>query len=191
MVRLTRIYTRGGDAGETHLGDMSRVPKTHARVEAFGDVDETNSVIGVVRANGIDPGTDDWLRIIQNDLFDLGADLCVPEPQEETESPALRVSEGQVAQLEQWIDGFVDRLRPLESFILPGGSRAAAVIHHARTVCRRSEVEVLRLAEFEDLNHFALKYLNRLSDLLFVMARICNDSGVADILWIPGQNRPE
>jgi len=191
MVYLNRIYTRTGDEGQTSLGDGTRVAKTHPRVVAYGSVDELNSTLGLALTESLPPEVVKVLLHIQNDLFDLGADLCVPEPPEETESPALRVSEGQVAQLEQWIDGFVERLRPLESFILPGGSRAAAVIHHARTVCRRSEVEVLRLAEFEDLNHFALKYLNRLSDLLFVMARICNDSGAADILWIPGQNRQE
>lgn len=191
MVYLNRIYTRTGDEGQTSLGDGTRVAKTHPRVVAYGSVDELNSVIGLALTESLPVDVARILFHIQNDLFDLGADLCVPEPEEEATNPALRVSENQVAKLEQWIDGFVERLRPLESFILPGGSRSAAVVHHARTVCRRSEIEVLRLAEFEDLNHFTLKYLNRLSDLLFVMARICNDCGSADILWIPGQHREE
>lgn len=189
MVYLNRIYTRSGDEGQTSLGDGSRVSKTHPRVAAYGTVDELNSVLGLALSEELPDEIAKILIQIQNDLFDLGADLCVPEPEEPTETPALRISESQVAQLEQWIDGFVERLKPLESFILPGGTRSAAVLHHARTVSRRTEIEVLHLAEFEDLNHEALKYLNRLSDLLFVMGRICNDSGAGDVLWVPGQNR--
>lgn len=189
MVYLNRIYTRTGDEGQTSLGDGTRVSKTHPRVVAYGSVDELNSVVGLALTESPPADIAKVLLNVQNDLFDLGADLCVPEPREESSTPALRVSESQVASLEQSIDGFVERLRPLESFVLPGGSRAAALIHQARTVCRRAELEVLRLAEFEDINHFALKYLNRLSDLLFVMARICNDCGASDILWVPGQNR--
>lgn len=189
MVYLNRIYTRTGDEGQTSLGDGTRVSKTHPRVVAYGTVDELNSVLGLALVAELPEEIRKVLLHIQNDLFDLGADLCVPEPETPVESAALRISESQVTRLEQWIDGFVEKLKPLESFILPGGNRAAATVHHARTVSRRAEIEVLRLAEFEDLNHAAVKYLNRLSDLLFVMARTCNDGGASDILWVPGKNR--
>ena len=189
MVYLNRIYTRTGDEGQTSLGDGTRVSKTHPRVVAYGTVDELNSVLGLALIAELPEEIRKVLLHIQNDLFDLGADLCVPEPETPVESAALRISESQVTRLEQWIDGFVEKLKPLESFILPGGNRAAAAVHHARTVSRRAEIEVLRLAEFEDLNHAAVKYLNRLSDLLFVMARACNDGGASDILWVPGKNR--
>jgi cob(I)alamin adenosyltransferase len=186
MVYLNRIYTRTGDDGTTGLGDGTRVPKTHPRIVAYGGVDELNSVIGVA-LNADLPG---WiagrLREIQNDLFDLGADLCVPEAQHEPAAAPLRTTAGQTERLEHWIDEANERLKPLASFILPGGTPAAAHLHHARTVCRRVEIDVLKLAEFETINSQVVMYLNRLSDLLFVVARVCNDDGTRDILWEPG-----
>lgn len=187
MVRLTRIYTRGGDAGETHLGDMSRVGKTHARVEAFGDVDEANSVIGVARALGPDVRTDGWLRVIQNDLFDVGADLSVPEDSETRPDP-LRITQGQVDRLEGWCDLANEDLDPLTSFILPGGTPVAASLHAARAVCRRAERRVVALSRDERVNPRVLAYLNRLSDLLFILARTAN-RGSGDVLWEPGAGR--
>lgn len=186
MVYLNRIYTRGGDGGETSLGDMSRVRKTHPRIAAFGAVDELNCVIGVARLNSLPGSFDEWLREIQNDLFDVGADLCVPETSVPPEHPPLRVRPEQVAKLEGWIDLVNERLQPLTSFVLPGGTPAAASLHHARGVCRRAEIEVLRLAEQEPVNSQTVIYLNRLSDLLFVLARACNDDGRQDVLWVPG-----
>jgi cob(I)alamin adenosyltransferase len=151
-----------------------------------------NSVLGLVLTSpGLPPDLADGLRRIQNDLFDLGADLCVPETDEPRDPPPLRVSASQVASLETRIDEAVAKLKPLNSFILPGGTPAAAHLHLARTVCRRVEIEVLQLAEFEEVNPQVNIYLNRLSDLLFVWARVCNDHGARDILWIPGENRDE
>ena len=185
MVRLTRIYTRGGDAGETSLGDGARVPKHALRVEAYGTVDEANSVIGVCRLHGGDhPEADAMLGRIQNDLFDLGADLCVPG-----EGPGLRILASQVTRLEAEIDVLNERLRPLDSFVLPGGSPLAAQLHVARTVTRRAERLVTRLAAEEPLNPEAVKYLNRLSDHLFVLSRHANGDGARDVLWVPGKNR--
>lgn len=189
MVHLNRIYTRSGDEGQTSLGDGTRVAKTHPRVVAYGAVDELNSVLGLVQTSGLSEELSARLRIIQNDLFDVGADLCVPEPEEPTTEGALRVTERQTLNLEGWIDELVPQLKPLDSFILPGGTPTAAALHHARTVCRRAEIDVLRLAEFENVNRQLVAYLNRLSDLLFVMARICNHGGTADLLWKPGQNQ--
>ena len=185
MVRLTRIYTRLGDDGETHLGDMSRVSKASLRVAAFGDVDELNSAIGFVRALPFVPsGLGVWLARIQNDLFDVGADLCVPlTPEEER----LRVTAEQVSRLEGWCDEVNDTLEPLTSFVLPAGSELAARIHLARAVCRRAERAVVALGAIEALNADALRYLNRLSDLLFILARAANrDDGAGDVLWVPG-----
>lgn len=191
MVYLNRIYTRTGDAGETGLGDGTRVRKTHPRIVSYGCVDELNSVLGVVLTSPLPDEIVAWIRHIQNDLFDVGADLCVPLPDagKEPEHPQLRVSAPQIEQLEHWIDAATDRLQPLTSFILPGGTTAAAFLHLARTVCRRAEIEVLRLTEIERLNRQAAIYLNRLSDFLFVLARLCNDAGRGDILWVPGKNR--
>lgn len=189
MVHLNRIYTRAGDEGLTHLGNMQRVPKTSLRIEAYGGVDELNSVIGVAACETLPGEMAAQLQIIQNDLFDLGADLCVPESDDPPETPPLRVLPAQVVQLERWIDGHNENLEPLRSFILPGGSPAAAKLHHARTVCRRVEIGVLRLAEEEPVNRQVGIYLNRLSDLLFVMARVCNDNGREDVLWKPGGDR--
>src|SRR6516225_1687984 len=187
MVRLTRIYTRGGDRGETSLGDGSRVPKHAPRVAAFGTVDEANATIGLVRLHA-DAGIDAMLSRIQNDLFDLGADLCTPEDGRRG-AGALRIAAAQVERLEQEIDRMNASLRPLDSFILPGGSTAAAHLHLARTIVRRAERLVSALAQQEKVNPEALKYLNRLSDHLFVLGRRANDNGGRDVLWLPGANR--
>jgi cob(I)alamin adenosyltransferase len=181
-VRLTRIYTRAGDAGETSLGDGSRVPKTDPRIEAYGAVDELNSVVGLVLAD--DPPFEfrPWLEQVQNDLFDLGADLSVPL---EDERERLRVRTEQVERLEELCDLVNERLEPLKSFILPGGTEAAARLHVARSVCRRAERLAVDLAAKESVNPAALAYLNRLSDLLFILARAAN-AGTAEPLWRPG-----
>jgi cob(I)alamin adenosyltransferase len=188
MVYLDRIYTKSGDEGKTSLGDGRRVPKTDLRIVAYGGVDELNSVIGLAVASGVPQTIATKLVHIQNDLFDLGADLCVPE------TPAagperLRVIDAQVTTLENWIDEATAQLEPLKSFVLPGGALPSAHLHQARTVCRRVEIGVLRLAEVEPINPQALIYLNRLSDLLFVWARLCNDGGKNDVLWTPGKFR--
>ncbi len=190
VVYLNRIYTRTGDAGETGLGDGARVPKTHPRVIAYGTVDELNSVLGVAMVQGQFPGEiANLVRSIQNDLFDVGADLCVPPYAGENPETSLRVVQTQVDRLERAIDGFNERLQPLTSFILPGGTPAAAHLHVARTVCRRAEIAVVAIPAADTINPLVLCYLNRLSDLLFVVARICNDEGRADVLWTPGKNR--
>jgi len=191
MVRLTRIYTRGGDKGETSLGDGSRVPKHALRVAAYGTVDEANAAVGIARLHvgaGVDAEADAMLGAIQNDLFDLGADLCTPESARRS-AGALRISAAQVERLEHEIDVMNAALRPLDSFILPGGSAAAAYLHLARTVTRRAERLVSELAKAEPVNPEALKYLNRLSDHLFVLGRRVNDNGARDVLWVPGANR--
>ena len=183
MVTLSRLYTRTGDAGMTRLGDMSQVPKTSPRIAAYGCVDELNSAIGLARSSGA--AHDDVLGRVQNDLFDLGADLCVPQKVGEEER--LRVQPRQVLFLERQIDGLTRGLAPLRSFVLPGGRQAAAWLHLARTVCRRAERAVWQLAEQEPVGEPVLQYLNRLSDLLFAMARAANDNGEADVLWEPGK----
>jgi cob(I)alamin adenosyltransferase len=187
MVRLTRIYTRGGDKGQTSLGDGARVPKHDLRVAAYGTVDEANAVIGLARLH-TEGGVDDMLARVQNDLFDLGADLCRPgdDPAEEK---ALRVQESQVERLEREIDAMNEALSPLNSFVLPGGSQAAAHLHLARTVVRRAERLTTELAVREPVSPVAIRYLNRLSDHLFVLARHLNDDGATDVLWVPGANR--
>jgi len=186
-VNLTRIYTKLGDGGETHLGDMSRVAKTHPRIEAYGTVDELNSQIGVtLTIDGLDGTHAAWLRRIQNDLFDVGADLCVPGPPDDGK---LRVAAAQVDRLEAEIDRMNADLAPLNSFVLPGGSALAAQLHLARTVTRRAERLVSALTARETVNPAVLKYLNRLSDHLFVLARWVNDRGAGDVLWVPGANR--
>lgn len=191
MVFLNQIYTKSGDAGQTGLGDGSRVPKTHERVVAYGTVDELNSVLGMARTTGLAEPVDGWLFRIQNDLFDVGADLCVPEPADGTspEYPPLRVAESQVSWLEGCIDEINEPLEPLKSFVLPGGSSASAWLHLARTVCRRAEISAWKLKEHEPVNDQVLCYLNRLSDLLFVLAQHCNDLGRSSVLWVPGANR--
>jgi cob(I)alamin adenosyltransferase len=189
MVYLNRIYTRAGDDGTTGLGDGTRIPKTHPRIGAYGSVDELNSAIGLALTTPVPDWIAEHLQQIQNDLFDLGADLCVPEATVAGERPPLRASAGQTERLEHWIDAANERLSPLTSFILPGGSSAAAHLHLARAICRRVEIEVLNLAEFETINPQVQMYLNRLSDLLFVLARVCNDDGTRDVLWEPGRYR--
>jgi len=188
VVRLTRIYTRRGDAGDTHLGDMSRVRKTSARVIAYGDVDELNAAIGVARTHALPAGVDGWLAAVQNDLFDLGADLCVPEGG--PPGPGrLRVAPSQVERLEGWCDEANAELAPLTSFVLPAGAPAAAALHLARTVCRRAERSAVALADAEPVGPAALAYLNRLSDLLFILARAANREAGGDVLWAPGEGR--
>jgi cob(I)alamin adenosyltransferase len=187
MVRLTRIYTRGGDAGETSLGDGARVPKHALRVAAYGTVDEANAAIGIARLHA-DASADEMLGRIQNDLFDLGADLCTPTGGRRG-TGALRILAAQTERLESEIDAMNATLAPLDSFILPGGSPAAAYLHLARTVVRRAERLISELASVEAINLEALKYLNRLSDHLFVLSRRVNDCGARDVLWIPGANR--
>ncbi len=188
MVQLTRIYTRGGDDGRTSLGSGDRVPKHALRVAAFGTVDEANSVIGIARLHtGGDTPADAMLARIQNDLFDLGADLCNPQDQQRT-ATALRIAPAQVTRLEQEIDAINADLAALKSFILPGGSPASAHLHLARTVVRRAERLICELAINEQINPNALQYANRLSDHLFVLARHLNDGGKRDILWQPGAN---
>ncbi|WP_042697084.1 cob(I)yrinic acid a,c-diamide adenosyltransferase [Azospirillum sp. B506] len=189
MVKLTKIYTRGGDAGETSLGDGSRVPKHDRRVAAYGTVDEANAVIGMARLHTRDwPDADVMLGRIQNDLFDLGADLCTPE-EEAPKYPPLRIVQAQVDRLEAEIDAMNADLAPLTSFILPGGSPAAAHLHLARTVVRRAERLMTDLARHESVTPAALKYVNRLSDHLFVLSRVVNRNGADDVLWVPGANR--
>lgn len=182
MVRLTKIYTRQGDGGDTHLGDMSRVRKTSPRVVAYGEVDELNSVIGLARGYALPAEFDGWLARIQNDLFDLGADLCVPEGGDDR----LRVTAEQVTRLEGWCDQINDTLDPLTSFVLPAGAPGAAALHLGRTVCRRAERAVVALADAEAINPQAVTYLNRLSDLLFILARGANAAADGDVLWVPG-----
>lgn len=183
MVKLNKIYTRTGDGGDTSLVDGRRVAKHSRRPAAFGEVDEANSVIGLARLHTSDDA-DEMLDRIQNDLFDLGADLATPEG----DSPALRITGDQVTRLETEIDDMNSSLEPLKSFILPGGTEAAAWLHLARTVVRRAERRMTELATEEVVNDTAMKYVNRLSDHLFVLARILNDGGKTDILWRPGQN---
>ena len=183
MVKLNKIYTRTGDGGDTSLVDGRRVAKHSRRPAAFGEVDEANSVIGLARLHTSDDA-DEMLGRIQNDLFDLGADLATPEG----DSPALRITGDQVTRLETEIDDMNTSLEPLKSFILPGGTEATAWLHLARTVVRRAERRMTELATEEVVNDTAMKYVNRLSDHLFVLARILNDGGKTDILWRPGQN---
>ena len=187
MVTLDRIYTRGGDGGETSLGDGDRVAKDAPRIAAIGTVDETNAAIGLARLH-TSGDSDACLARIQNDLFDLGADLCTPEGGRKAQN-ALRVTETQVERLEREIDAMNATLRPLKSFILPGGSAAAAYLHLGRTVARRAERLMVTLNRSEPVGPPAMKYINRLSDHLFVLARHLNDRGAADVLWTPGANR--
>ena len=184
-VRLTKIYTRGGDAGETSLGDGSRVSKLDERIAAYGTSDELNSALGVVLAGGCPPAIREVLLRVQNELFDLGADLSVPL----VEDGRLRVTQAQIDRLEADCDRFNDELPELRSFVLPGGSESAARLHVARTICRRAEREALAAAESEPVNPLAVVYLNRLSDLLFILARAANAAdGHEEPLWRPGSS---
>jgi len=187
MVRLTKIYTGGGDTGKTSLVDGARVPKTHPRLKAIGAVDEVNAAVGLARLH-TEGEPDAMLARIQNDLFDLGADLSTPGKTDESPG-ALRITPGQVDRLEREIDTLNESLAPLESFVLPGGKPAAAYLHLARTVGRRAEREIAHAAEDEALNPEALRYINRLSDHFFVLARFLNDKGGGDVLWVPGAGR--
>ena len=192
MVKLTKIYTRGGDKGETSLGDGARVSKHAARVTAYGTVDEANSAIGVVRLSvaGLPVAFDLCLGRIQNDLFDLGADLCTPLTAAEKPGAALRIVQAQIDRLEKEIDEFNAKLPSLNSFVLPGGTPAAAYLHIARTIARRAERDITQMAEREAVNPLAIAYINRLSDHLFVLARAANHVTThGDVLWVPGQNR--
>jgi cob(I)alamin adenosyltransferase len=192
MVVLNKIYTRTGDAGLTALGIGERVPKHSLRIAAYGTVDETNAFIGMARLHlAAAPKLDAMLGRVQNDLFDLGADLTTPEREGKQRRERLRISEQQVERLEAEIDELNAELAPLTSFVLPGGSAAAAALHVARTVCRRAERGMVALANEpnEHVSAPALKYINRLSDLLFVASRYANDKGGGDTLWVPGQNR--
>ncbi len=194
MVVLNRIYTRTGDDGDTSLGNGARVAKHSLRVTAYGTVDETNATLGLARlhaADAQDGDLDAALARIQNDLFDLGADLCRPEMDKDktAEYPPLRMAQTQVDRLEAEIDAMNAHLQPLRSFILPGGSALSAYLHLCRTVSRRAERLTVELATMEEVNPAAVKYLNRLSDWFFVAARVANDNGRADVLWVPGANR--
>jgi cob(I)alamin adenosyltransferase len=203
MVKLTRIYTKGGDKGKTALSSGQRVVKHHPRVAAYGAVDETNAAVGLARLHtgapkdpgsgpnagpDADPEIDEILGRIQNDLFDLGADLATPES-DNPEFPPLRIVAEQTERLEAEIDELNAELAPLNSFVLPGGSPAAAYLHLARTLARRAEREITALAESEAINPEAVRYINRLSDLFFVMSRYLNDKGAGDVLWEPGATR--
>ncbi|MEM7444623.1 MAG: cob(I)yrinic acid a,c-diamide adenosyltransferase [Pseudomonadota bacterium] len=189
MVQLTRIYTRGGDKGKTSLGDGTRLAKHAARMAAIGTVDEANAAFGIVQLHVTEePDAAAMLTRVQNDLFDLGADLCTPE-QDDPPYPPLRIVTEQVERLEAEIDAMNEELEPLTSFVLPGGTPAAAHLHLARTIVRRAERTMTELAEKEPVNSVAIQYVNRLSDHAFVMARWLNNKRDGDVLWIPGQNR--
>ena len=189
MVKLNKIYTKTGDQGTTGLGTGERRSKADLRIEAFGTVDETNSCIGLARLHTAGSDLDSVLARIQNELFDLGADLCVPDDGKPLEYEPLRIIASQVEQLEADIDLLNGPMKPLKSFILPGGAPAAAYLHLARTIARRAERLMVALAERERVGAEALKYINRLSDFLFVAARAANDNGNADVLGVPGQSR--
>ncbi len=190
MVTLNKIYTRTGDTGTTALGNGDRVAKFSHRVSAYGTVDETNATVGLARLHATGP-MDASLALIQNDLFDLGADLCRPDMEKDARAdyPPLRVTEAQVARLETEIDAMTEVLAPLKSFVLPGGSPLAAHLHLCRTVSRRAERLCVELAADEQVNPAVVKYLNRLSDWFFQASRLANDNGAADVLWVPGKNR--
>ena len=190
MIVLNKIYTKKGDDGKTELGDGNRIEKFSTRVEAYGTVDEVNSVIGTVTCLSINTELKTALERIQNDLFDLGADLCLPENENENLAyEPLRVRKEQVSRLESEIDAMNKSIEPIKSFVLPGGTEIAANFHLCRTVCRRAERRVVKLMETEQINQEALIYLNRLSDWFFVAARKSNNNGKSDILWKPANNQ--
>ena len=186
MVSLTRIYTKSGDKGKTSLGNGQRVQKSSLRISAIGDVDEANSFIGVARFY-TEGDLDDLMAHVQNNMFDLGADLCMPD----MDTEKLSVTEEHITYLEHRLDAYNDKLDPLTSFVLPGGSKASACFHLARSIVRRAERTVAQLSIDEAVNPFALQFLNRLSDLLFVLARFMNDEGRSDVLWQPGKTMKE
>ncbi|MBT0959212.1 cob(I)yrinic acid a,c-diamide adenosyltransferase [Alphaproteobacteria bacterium KMM 3653] len=190
MVVLNKIYTRTGDGGETALGNGARVAKFSARVAAYGTVDEVNSTVGMARLHA-EGEMDAALAMIQNDLFDLGADLCRPDMDKDAEAeyPPLRLADAQVERLEAEIDAMTDKLEPLRSFILPGGTPLAAHLHLCRTVSRRAERLAVELSQAEPVNPAAVKFLNRLSDWFFAAGRMANNGGKDDVLWVPGANR--
>ena len=188
MVTLDKIYTRGGDTGMTSLVGGARIAKHHVRMEAIGAVDEANAAIGLARQTAQNDA-DAMLMRIQHDLFDLGADLATPMEGSSKSSNALRVIASQVVRLETEIDTMNERLEPLQSFILPGGSPASGALHLARTIVRRAERHICALAEIDGVNPLVIQYINRLSDHLFVLARLLNDNGTHDLLWKPGVNR--
>jgi len=187
MVTLNRIYTKTGDRGDTGLGDGTRRPKHDLRIHAYGTVDETNAAVGLARLHARGE-LDAMLGRIQNDLFDLGADLATPEGGKHSEK-RLRIVDSQVERLEREIDLMNQALKPLESFVLPGGTPAAAYLHLARTVARRAERLIVELAQEEQISPVAIRYINRLSDHFFVASRLANDGGTKDVLWVPGANR--
>lgn len=193
MVKLNKIYTRTGDDGTTGLGAGGRRLKSDLRVEAYGTIDEANAAIGVARiqCKRENPTVDEVLARVQNDMFDLGADLSTPDDGKPLAYEPLRIIPSQTKRLEDAIDQFNARLSPLKSFVLNGGTAAAAALHLARTIVRRAERHMVALAQVdgEHVNPEAVRYVNRLSDFLFVAARVCNDNGKADVLWVPGQNR--
>ncbi len=191
MVVLNKIYTKTGDDGSTALGSGERRKKSDPRIEAYGTVDETNAIVGLIRLHtkDSDTGIDDVLARIQNDLFDLGADLATPETDQDLGYEPLRITDQQVTALEEAIDKFNAELTPLRSFVLPGGSAASSHLHLARTVSRRAERLMVDLQEREKINTSAVRYMNRLSDFFFVASRFLNAKGEGDVLWVPGQNR--
>tara|TARA_A100001037_G_C14841375_1_gene496671 strand:- start:11 stop:604 length:594 start_codon:yes stop_codon:yes gene_type:complete len=196
MVKLNKIYTRTGDDGSTGLTDGSRVPKHSPRPQAYGSVDELNSSLGMVyfclnkeNSNLLHIEIKNLIREIQNDLFDLGADLATPISKEKEKYPALRIKKGQIDKIENKIDYYNKSLKPLNSFILPGGSEVSTLLHQSRTIARRAERDISLLSSIEDINIQSLIYLNRLSDLLFVLCRVLNENGLMDVLWIPGLNQ--
>jgi len=195
MVKLTKIYTRSGDSGSTGLGTGQRVHKSHPRVEAYGCVDETNAFIGIAvhSAKASNPDIAAHLQHLQHDLFDVGADLCTPIAENEQPDTALRITEPRIKELENIIDHYNADLESLKSFVLPGGSALAANLHVCRTVCRRAERHIAYLIDLEGetTSLLTLKYLNRLSDLFFVLSRVANTNGRDDVLWVPGKNRTE
>ena len=196
MVKLNKIYTRTGDDGSTGLTDGSRVPKHSSRPQAYGSVDELNSSLGMVyfclnkrNSNLLHIEIKNLIREIQNDLFDLGADLATPISKEKEKYPALRIKKGQIDKIENKIDYYNKSLKPLNSFILPGGSESSTLLHQSRTIARRAERDTSLLSTIENINIHSLIYLNRLSDLLFVLCRVLNENGLKDVLWIPGLNQ--
>jgi len=190
MVVLNKIYTKKGDDGKTELGNGKRIVKFSTRVEAYGTVDELNAMIGTITSMNIETKLDSCLERIQNDLFDLGADLCLPEDNtRQMNTEPLRVEKSLTERLESEIDNMNKRINPIRSFVLPGGNEIAAKLHLCRTICRRAERLVVKLIENEKVNKEALKYLNRLSDWFFVAARVSNDDGKKDVLWKPAMNR--